>query len=126
MRIPLLLWLFSLVSACQALPHAPPRTIVHDIHSFSEPNRVRVTHAALDLTLDFDARAAHGTVELDLQRLDPQAPLVLDVKALAIEEVSAKGRGQLAWKLGPEDDRLGQPLTIELGSGTKKVRIRYR
>ncbi len=125
MRHPLSLSLLLLTSACRAMPHSPPRTIVHDIHSFSEPNRVRVTHAALDLTLDFEAREARGTVELDLLRLDPAAPLVLDVHGLAIEEVSAKGGTQLEWKLGPEVERQGQPLTIQLGSRAESVRIRY-
>ena len=72
MRIPLhfsLVSLFSLVSACRALPHAPPRTIVHDIHSFSEPNRVRVTHAALDLTLDFAEMRVFATAASDAQRI---------------------------------------------------------
>jgi aminopeptidase N len=116
-----------LAAGCHAMSGSgsQPRTIVHDLHSFSEPNRVRVTHAALDLTLDFEAREARGTVELDLQRLDPHAPLVLDVNGLAIEEVSAKGGAPLTWKLGAETERLGQPLTIELGSRAKSVRIRY-
>ena len=64
MRLPLSAALFLAVTACQSLPGSSPRTIVKDIHSFSEPNRVRVTHASLDLTLDFEAREAHGTVEL--------------------------------------------------------------
>jgi len=115
-----------LALACRSVPGSAPRTIVHDIHSFSEPNRVRVTHASLDLTLDFGAREAHGTVELALERHDPMAPLVVDVHDLAIEAVTAKSGTSLVWDLGDEVDRLGQPLTIQLGSRDRSVRIRYR
>ena len=123
---PLLSATLLLASGCQTVFPAPPRSIVRDIHSFSEPNRVRVTHASLDLTLDFAAREARGAVELALVRNDPAAPLVLDVHDLAIEAVTAKTGTPLQWDLGAGVERLGQPLTIQLGSGDKSVRIRYR
>jgi aminopeptidase N len=117
---------FAAAPGCQHLPHAPPRTIVHDAHSFSEPNRVRVTHASLELALDFGASEARGTVELALERHDRAAPLVLDVHALAIEAVTAKSGTPLVWELGKEVERFGQPLTIQLRDGDRAVRVRYR
>jgi aminopeptidase N len=118
--------LLLLATACQSLPHPPTPTIVRDIHSFSEPNRVRVTHASLDLTLDFEAGEARGVVELALERHDPAAPLVVDVHDLSIEGVTTTNSTPLAWDLGTEVERLGQPLTIQLGSRDRSVRIRYR
>ena len=53
-----------LLPACQMLAGSETRSIVHDIHSFSEPNRVRVTHASIDLLLDFEQHRARGTVEM--------------------------------------------------------------
>jgi len=125
MRFLLSMLLFLAASACQAAHHSAPRTIVRDIHSFSQPNRVRVTHASLDLALDFAAREARGTVELALERHDPEAPLVLDVHDLAIEAVTQTSGTPLVWDLGREVERQGQPLTIQLGSRDRSVRIRY-
>src|SRR5262245_40384356 len=90
--------LLLLATACQSLPGSTPHEIVHDTHSFSHPNRVRVTHASLDLALDFQAREARGTVELSIERPDGTAPLELDVHALAIEEVTAASGTPLQWK----------------------------
>ncbi len=43
-----------------------------DIHSFSEPTRVRVRHVALDLELDFAGKRVQGEAELALERSDRQ------------------------------------------------------
>lgn len=126
MRLVLCLPPLLLALACQALPHRAPARIVPDIHSSSEPNRVRVTHASLDLELDFELREARGTVDLDLERLDPRAPLVVDTNELVIEGVTSPTGAPLAWDLGPVVERQGQPLSIRLGPGTERVRIRYR
>jgi aminopeptidase N len=127
MRPSLLPVLVGLLAACQALPGPDrPRTIVRDEHSFAEPNRVRVVHASLDLTLDFDAQVARGTAELALVRIDRDAPLVVDTDALAIEDVTGVNGTLRAWRLGPEDEHLGRALTIQLQSGDERVRIRYR
>ncbi|MSR63745.1 MAG: M1 family peptidase [Planctomycetes bacterium] len=117
--------LFLLV-ACQALPHAPARPIVRDIHSFAEPNRVRVTHAALELALDFAKKEASGTVTLALVRPDERAPLVVDTKELVIEAVTGASGTPRRWTLGAPDEKLGQALSIELQGGDSSVRIRYR
>jgi aminopeptidase N len=119
--------LVSCTVACVTPSHAPapPRPVVADPHSFSQPNRVRVTHAALDLTLDFDKKVAAGTVELTLLREDRTAPLIVDTNELAIEAVSA-GSTNLAWQLGEPNAQLGRPLTIQLREGDERVRIRYR
>lgn len=126
MRPTPLLALPLLLAACSspargAAPHAPL-----DPHSFAEPERVRVTHVALDLTLDFEARVAHGTVELALRRADPGAPLVLDTNELVIEAVTTPTGSNLPWSLGAGVERLGRPLTIRLRAGEERVRIRYR
>jgi len=107
-------------------PAARTRPIPMDVHSHSQPNRVRVTHVALDLDLDLQARRAAGAVELDLERLDLQAPLVLDAMALEIQGVSGPEGEPREWELGPADTRLGSPLTIRLRPADRRVRIAYR
>jgi aminopeptidase N len=130
MRPPILVSIPSLalaLTAC-ASPASPAaaREESRDVHSFAEPMRVAVTHVALDLVLDFDARSAVGTVELALDRRERGAPLVLDTNGLAIEAVTAPSGANLSWSLGDEVERLGRPLTIRLRGGDERVRVRYR
>jgi len=105
---------------------SPTRAIPMDIHSHSEPNRVRVTHVSLDLVLDFEAREARGTAELSLERLDPNAPLVLDARGLLVENVMGSGGGPRDFALGEEDEQLGSALTIALEPLDRSVLIGYR
>ena len=57
------------------------RTFTADKFTQSNYRDVRVTHLALDLDVDFDAKVLRGTATLDFQRIDPAATeLVLDTK----------------------------------------------
>ena len=51
-----------------------------DWHSFARPQVARVTHVALDLALDFEARRIGGTATLDIQAADGAQEIVLDNK----------------------------------------------
>ncbi len=102
------------------------RSIPLDIHSRAEPNRVRVTHLNLDLTLDFAMKRAEGTARLHLRRLDRQAPLVLDAKDLEIIRVTGDGEGERPFQTGPRDARLGSALSITLNPADQAVTIHYR
>jgi aminopeptidase N len=101
-----------------------------DAHSFSEPERIRVQHLRLDLTVSFARQQLLGTVELSLERVDPSASeLILDTRALTIESVQASnGRGTFAdreFGFGAPDDILGTPLRITLRDGDDWIRIKY-
>ncbi len=97
-----------------------------DLHSHARPECVRVTHASLDLLLDFDRREARGSVRLDLERADRAAPLVLDAQALAVESVAGSDGSPRAFELGPEDKLIGSALTIALQPSDRAVTVRYR
>ncbi|MBK7644570.1 MAG: M1 family metallopeptidase [Planctomycetes bacterium] len=97
-----------------------------DIHSHAQPARVRVTHASLDLTLDFEAQRADGSVRLDLERSDLSAPLVLDSQALQIGRVEGADGTPREHQLGALDPQLGSALTITLLPGDRSVRVHYR
>ncbi len=97
-----------------------------DPHSHADPNRVRVTHVALDLELDFAARRVAGRVELSLARPDAGAPLVLDVQGLEIEAVTGPDGRPREFELGPEDPTLGGALTVALAPGDELVAVAYR
>ncbi len=110
-------------AACTATGRAP--SLPMDIHSHAQPNLVRVTHASLDLTLDFEQQQVRGSVRLDLERRDPSAPLVLDAQALAIEAVAGSDGRAREFRLGPEDKSLGSALTIALAPADRSVTLRY-
>ena len=114
-----------LLAACATPPRAAAGPLPMDSHSFAQPNRVRVRHVALELTLDFERELARGSVRLDLERLDREAPLVLDTMGLAIAEVEGGDGTPRPFRLGDDVPRLGRPLTIELAPGDEHVTIAY-
>lgn len=125
--LPLLL-AAALPTACAAAQiHPAP---VQDPHSYGNPQEIRVTHIALDLTVDFAKKELRGTALLAVKRERPEAgKLVLDTHGLVIEKVSALRGKQLAeapFKLGAEDKVLGAPLEIELPRDASAVQIAYR
>jgi len=95
-----------------------------DIHSFSNPEQVRVKHLDLDCDVLFDKRILKGTATLTLDRRDGAAPLVLDTRNLTIEKVEAGG-AEAKFSLGATDPILGAPLTISLPANAATVRITY-
>lgn len=107
----------------------------HDESSYAEPERVRLTHLALDLTVDFEDKQLQGIATLDVNWYDDNASdLVLDSSDLAIKSVEG-GDGTGDWKaltytLAPADPVLGSKLTIHMPSPGKaghmrQVRITY-
>jgi leukotriene-A4 hydrolase len=96
-----------------------------DIHSYARPHEVRVTHVALDLTADFDARVLSGTASLQLQRNGSASQVVLDTKGLDVQRVTA-GDTELKFALGAEDKILGRALTVELPAGATEITVTYR
>jgi aminopeptidase N len=118
----------ALVAACQgpALRLARTSPIPMDEHSYAEPNRVRVRHMHLNLTLDFEARRAEGAVRLELVRDDPNAALALDTHALDILSVTGSSGGARLFHLAPADPVKGSALLIQLQPKDSAVTVRYR
>jgi leukotriene-A4 hydrolase len=96
-----------------------------DIHSHAQPDLVRVTHASLELELDFERHEARGRVRLDLERHDPSAPLLLDAQALAIESAAGGDGGAREFRLAPPEAGLGSALTVQLAPADRSVTLRY-
>lgn len=95
-----------------------------DQHSYAQPGKVRVTHCSLALVASFEQRVLQGTARLTVKRLDPQAPLLLDTRALQIEAVTSAGK-DVAFTLAPADPILGSALSISLPPDADTVEIRY-
>lgn len=102
-----------------------------DPHSFAEPDKVRVEHVDLDLTVDFERHTIRGHVTLSLERSrqDQMQELVLDTRDLRIEKCEASADGK-AWQaakhtLGETHKFMGTPLKVELPAGAKQARVHY-
>jgi leukotriene A-4 hydrolase/aminopeptidase len=96
-----------------------------DYHSLSNPEEVRVTHIALDLTVDFDNKVMHGSAALDYQRVDPTAKtLILDTNDLTINKISSGGQ-ELEFSLASDDSFLGSALEITLPDDDARLVIDY-
>ena len=96
-----------------------------DIHSYAKPLEARVTHVALDLGVDFEAQRVGGTATLDVQAKPGVDEIILDSKGLEIESITTVDGKPLPYEIGPSDEALGAPLTIQMGDAEKIV-IRYK
>jgi leukotriene-A4 hydrolase len=85
-----------------------------DEFSFAQPQVARVTHVALDLSLDFAAKDIGGTATLDVVAADGAREVVLDSNGLRIESVADSAGDALAWQIGETVEGKGAPLTIAL------------
>ncbi len=110
--------------------HKPPvMQFPRDIHSYSNPRQVRVSHVDLDLDVSFETKTLRGSATLTVERNaeHKNAPLIVDSRDLLIEGVEA-GSGALAavkYEVGERDPILGSPVTIQLPADATRVRIRY-
>ncbi len=115
------------VAAPDATP--APAAPVRDRFSFANYDSVRTTDLALDIAVDFDRKMLDGTATLSIERIDPEADLlVLDTNDLDIRSVEA-GDGEsyaaTPFTLGADDPVLGSKLEIALPPGASKIRIAY-
>ena len=97
-----------------------------DTHSFARPLEARVTHVALDLTVDFDTKRLGGTATLDIDRKSAAKEIVLDDAGLEIASVTDGSKHPLSFVVGAKDENLGSPLSIALKPDTKRIVIAYK
>jgi aminopeptidase N len=105
----------------------PASAFVHDAHSYSNPNQVRVEHLDLDVTADFAKKQIIGTATLKIAKTDPSATkLILDTRDLAISKVTLQPGGTPAqFNLAKTNDFLGSALEIPINPDTTAVVIEY-
>ncbi|HYJ81916.1 MAG TPA: aminopeptidase, partial [Allosphingosinicella sp.] len=96
-----------------------------DTQSYARPLEARVTHVALDLRADFDAKRIGGTATLDVEAKPGAKAIVLDSKGLELAEVTDGNGRRLSYSLGKADPERGAPLTIDL-QGARRIRIAYK
>ena len=101
-----------------------------DPHSYAQPEQVRVSTLALDLSVSFERHELSGSAELTLDWLKAKArELVLDTRDLGIESVAAQNADSrwvpAKFVLDKPDPILGAALHIHLADQSRKVRIVY-
>ena len=96
-------------------------TEAHDPWTFAEPQVARVTHVALDLALDFEARSVGGTATLDVLAEPGADTVVLDSDGLVVASVTDAEGKALPFEMGQEVADKGAPLTVKMGEARKIV-----
>jgi len=96
-----------------------------DPHSFARPEIARVTHVALDLDLDFQARRVAGTATLDILAAPGAREIVLDSQGLEIASATDAAGRALPLVVGAPEAGKGAPVTIGIGDA-RRIVIRYR
>jgi leukotriene-A4 hydrolase len=115
--------------ACSQPSEKPADTqtwqLPHDIHSFAQPKKARVTNVSLDLTPDFSAHQLRGTARLAIERGQNPDSIVLDTRDLTIKSVKDSRGGPLGFKVGATDKLIGAPLAIALPQQGDTITIEY-
>ncbi len=95
-----------------------------DPWTFAQPEVARVTHVALDLALDFEAKTVGGTAALDIQAAPGADTVVLDSQGLAVSKVTDVLGNPLHFTVGEAVEGKGAPLTVVFGNA-RKVIVHY-
>ena len=116
----------------QGTPAKVEIKMVEDVHSFSNPQAVRVTNVDLDWNVLFDKKIIQGSADLSFERAASakDAPLILDTRDLQIEKVESsndagKNFQAAEFKVGEADKILGSSLTVQLPPAANRVRVYY-
>ena len=97
-----------------------------DTMTYAQPQEARVTHVALDLALDFEAKRVGGVANLRVLAEPGEEELVLDSNGLQISRITDGSGRELSYEIGEsvEEGGKGAPLTIQL-DGARNVSIQY-
>jgi leukotriene-A4 hydrolase len=98
----------------------------HDVHSFAQPEKARVTHVSLDLTPDFATKQINGIAKLAIQKTASADSVVLDVRGIDIRSIKDINGDSLGFSIGGAKEFLGSPLSIALAAGVDTIVIEYR
>ena len=107
------------LAACTSETKAPADdsslpALPHDVHSYAQPEKARVTNVSLDLRPDFAAKQLNGTAKLTIAKSADADSVILDVRDLDIKSVKDASGTALGFNVGPAKEFLGSPLAIAL------------
>lgn len=103
---------------------------VEDPHSYANIAEIRTEHLDLELDINFDNKTVYGVAKHRMSASPNVQKAVFDIKALDIQKVTlSDGKGKeipANFSVGPEDELMGQPLTVDLKKGMRNVHIYYK
>ncbi len=137
--------LISLAS-CTTLPKTTPETVSStetpstkvraekdvtvDKFTYANYKDVTITHLDLNLDVNFDEKVLDGIATIDFTKLNPSADkIVLDTKDLTIRSIEIHYGDmweEAEYTLAPDDEIMGQKLTINLIDGADQIMIDYK
>ena len=95
-----------------------------DFHSYSQPDEAVVTHLNWNASVNFEDRIIRATAIYDIATSETAERILLDCVDLTIEAVAVDGK-PVYWSMGPEQDFIGQPLSIPVQPSSKRISIQY-
>ncbi len=98
----------------------------HDVHSFAQPEKARVTNVSLDLTPDFATKRINGIARLAIQKAAGADSVILDVRDISVKRVTDAKGDTLGYKIGEAKEFLGAPLAIALPASGDTVVVEYQ
>lgn len=99
--------------------------MAQDFHSFAKPEECVITHAKMELLVDFGKKVISGKVQLKLKRNPSAKQVVLDTKGLEILKITSPDGKALKFKLQNEKEFLGRALEIELPDNLEEIVVSY-
>ncbi|MBL7958290.1 MAG: M1 family metallopeptidase [Flavobacteriales bacterium] len=118
-----------LVAGCANPPEqaaeAPQPIFTMDPHSHARPQEARITHLALDLSVDMDKQEVSGTARYDIATAKDAGRIIFDTHGLTIEGVTTGDGLAAEYSLG-DTSFLGRALEVKLPPDARTVTIAYR
>jgi leukotriene-A4 hydrolase len=96
-----------------------------DPHSFSVPEKAKVTHLRWNANVDFSRKVIDATAQWSIQFKPGVDEIVLDTKGLLIKDVRLNDTQQSKFTLEKIDSLLGQALRIAIKDDTTSITITY-
>ena len=128
------LTLVGLLSACTPAEQAATAAddsklpaLPHDVHSYAQPERARVTNVSLDLTPNFTTKKIAGVARLTIARAQGADSVILDTRDLTIKSVTDAKGAPLGFAIGAGSgkDFMGVPLAVALPATGDTVVVEY-
>lgn len=101
-------------------------TMKKDVHSFSNPEEVAITHMSLNLDLDFAKHTMKGYAKLNIDNKSNARKIILDTRDLSIEKILLDDKTETKFELGKFKEFMGQSLSVDITAGTKSLTVYYQ
>ena len=100
-----------------------------DRHSYARPEEARITHLDLQLEVSFEDRQLKGFARYDIVQAEGADSLILDVRHLDIQRVTAGTEQQereLAYAVSDSQEYIGSALRIDIEPEDRVVTVYYQ